>query len=336
MDSVYRVGIIGCGRIGCSFDDDPKRKMISTHAGAYHKVKETELVALCDIDKEKLEKYGKKYHVDNLYKNSEKMLKEQQLDIVSICTLQSNHHELVKAASDAGIKAIFCEKPISENITQAKEMIMTCKRNGTILMIDHQRRFQPLYQKIREIILNGKLGQIQKISYYYTAGINNTGSHVLDSLRFFFGDVDWVMSIISNTKSNKNNDPNIDGMIKFKNGALAAIQSLDSSNYLIFEQDMLGSKGRIRIGRSGYEYEFFKVKDSNFFSEYKELYKVEEPLVDQPVGEPMLYAVKHLVECIKENTKPISNGDDGLAVIELISALLQSASKNGKRVYLPL
>ena len=62
---IYKTAIIGCGRIGCGFDDK-STQYIKTHAGAYSKCKKTQLVALCDIDKSKQKKYGKKYKISNI------------------------------------------------------------------------------------------------------------------------------------------------------------------------------------------------------------------------------------------------------------------------------
>ena len=70
-----RCGVIGLGRIGCGFDDDPNKKSISTHASAYHFNKNANLVTLCDIDQDKLSKYGKKYNVIKLYSDYKKCFK---------------------------------------------------------------------------------------------------------------------------------------------------------------------------------------------------------------------------------------------------------------------
>ena len=93
-----KCGIIGCGRIGCGFDDK-NHEAILTHAGSYFKNPRTNLVALCDIDKKKLKKYGKKYDVSNLYTDSSKFFKKENLNCVSICTLAKNHLNLLKKAS---------------------------------------------------------------------------------------------------------------------------------------------------------------------------------------------------------------------------------------------
>lgn len=94
--------VIGCGRIGCGFDDNHDN-LIKTHAGSYFKNHQTNLVALCDIDTKKLEKYAKKYNISKTYTNTTKLFKNENLDCVSICTLVSTHLKIVKEAANSGV-----------------------------------------------------------------------------------------------------------------------------------------------------------------------------------------------------------------------------------------
>ena len=274
----YRAGIVGCGRIGSEFDDDPKRKVISTHAGAYSAVDEVELVAVCDLNKERLKKCGKRWHVPSLYQDYGEMLGKEGLDILSICTWNSTHLEIVKEAVNSGVKAIFCEKPIADSLKNADEMIKLCNEKKVILQIDHQRRFDKFHQEIRSFLQNGNLGRIQQITFYYTSGIANTGSHMFDLLRFFFGDVAWVQATYSRNKSPNPNDPNIDGVMKFRDGTFCAIQACDVQEFLIFEMDCIGTKGRLNITHSGFDVEFYEVRESEIFSGYKEIFKSDFPI----------------------------------------------------------
>ena len=145
-----RCAVIGCGRIGCGFDDD-SNGIIRTHAGSYYKNSKTKLVALCDIDKKKLKKYGTKYQVSGLYEHSFEMFKNENIECVSICTLAETHLELVKEAAEFNIKGIFLEKPISSTLLEAQKIIEICKKNKISLVIDHQRRFDPFYVKIKQL-----------------------------------------------------------------------------------------------------------------------------------------------------------------------------------------
>ncbi|MEW6070044.1 MAG: Gfo/Idh/MocA family oxidoreductase, partial [Candidatus Thermoplasmatota archaeon] len=218
----------------------------------------------------------------------------------------------------------------------ADEMIKVCKENNVILMIDHQRRFDKFHQDIRNFVKQGNLGKIQQTSFYYTAGIANTGSHMFDLLRFLFNEVDWVYAIYSENKSPNPQDPNIDGIIKFKSGILCTVQACDVKSYNIFDLNILGTNGILRITHSGFDCEFYKVEDSKLFSGYKEPYQSALPIDKNAPRDFMVNAVKHLVDCLERKKIPISTGEDGRAALELICAFHESARNNGKRIYLPL
>lgn len=333
---IYRAAVIGCGRIGSEFDDDPKRKTISTHAGAYSAVDEIKLVAASDLNEQKLMRCGKRWRITSLYTDYREMLKKESLDIISICTWNSTHLEIVKETVKRSVKAIFCEKPIADTLKSTNEIIQLCNRENVILQINHQRRFDKFHQDIKKFIDDGNLGMIQQVSFYYTAGIANTGSHMFDLLRFFFGDVEWVQGVYSENSAPNPEDPNIDGILKFKNGIFSTIQACDVKSFLIFEMDCIGTNGRLRITSSGFDLEFYEVGESKLFSDYKEIFKTLPPIKKDISREFMISAVKHLVECLKENKKPICNGEDGGASLELICAFHESARSDGQKVNLPL
>lgn len=335
----FKCAVIGCGRIGCGFDDDLKRKQIATHAKAYHENSKTDLVALCDVDKEKLEKYGEKFNV-RTYEDYKDMFKNEKLDILSICTLNQTHLPIIEGAirynESTGLKAIFCEKPIADSLENAQKMIDLCKSNGILLVIDHQRRFDPFHNNVRDFIKEGKLGELQQASFYYTAGISNTGSHMFDLLGFLFGDVEWVMAFDSENKSPNEEDPNFDGIIKFKEGGICTIQACDVKNFLLFELDIIGTKGRLKILNSGFKCEYYPVKESEYYSGYFEPDKSEVPFgVDNP-RDYMVNGVKHILECIEDNKETLSSGEDGKKALELIIAFHLSAKNGGERISLPL
>ena len=127
-------------------------------------------MALCDIDKKKLEKYAKKYKIAKTYTNTSELFKNENLDCVSICTLVSTHLKIVEEAANSGIKGIFLEKPISDSINDARKIIELCTKNNISLQIDHQRRFHPIYTKIKKILDEKKIGEIQFINVIMELG----------------------------------------------------------------------------------------------------------------------------------------------------------------------
>src|SRR6266550_1482600 len=94
---------------------------VFTHAEAYVECPDTELVAVCDSNPHRLEKCGDRWNVTHRYSNLSEMLESEQLDIVSVCTPDATHFEILRAllASQTRIKAILCEKPLVTSEAEA-------------------------------------------------------------------------------------------------------------------------------------------------------------------------------------------------------------------------
>lgn len=330
-----RCGIIGCGRIGCGFDNKSNNKRVLTHAGSYFLNPKTNLVALCDIDKSKLKKYGKKYHIKGLYVNPAEMFQKEKLDCVSISTLLDEHKNLVEEAVNYGIKGIFLEKPISYDLNSAKKIIKTCKENKIKLIINHQRRFDPFYHDIKSFLTRNKLGKLQLIDVYYGGGIANTGSHLFDLLRFFFGEVKQLKSSLSKNKSHNHRDPNLDVTLEFKNGLKCNIHAIDFRKFIIFNMNVFGNLGYLRTNliANVYDVDYFKVHhdpDLGLKTLNKSTIKFRKPSFSS-----IYMGVENLVNCLNSRVKPLCTGEDGYKSLELIIASIQSYKKN-KLIKLPI
>lgn len=333
MKHLLRCGVIGLGRIGAGFDDNPQKSTISTHSGAYFVNKEVELVSFCDIDEEKLLKYGKKYGVSKIYTNFSKMFENERLDCVSICTLANSHLKVVEEAAKWNIKGIFLEKPISDTLTNAQKIIDLCKKKNIKLQIDHQRRFESFYHNVKKTIHNKDFGKIQHVSLYYGAGIANTGSHLFDLIRYFFDDIKWVEGTYGVNPSNNSSDPNIDGKISCKDGTICYLQSFDVRNYGIVELDILGTKGRMRLNLAKSSAEYFKVSKKSGLV-YGEL--IAQQYVNPKKKDAIVLGVENFIHSIRKNVQPQCTGYDGYSSLEAIIAIIKSANKRGQRMYLPL
>lgn len=335
--SVYDAAVVGCGRIGCAFDDDPKRGGAGSHCGAYSSSPRFNLIALCDIDRDKCSRYAHKYNVPG-YEGVGELLRVEQPDVLSICTRANDHEPLVSAAIDAGVRAIYCEKPLADSLAAADAIVAMCRRAGVTLLVGHQRRFDPLHRALARYIREGRLGDIRQATCYYTAGIANTGSHLIDLLRMLLGDVARVRAETRapGAQSEPPNDPTLNAWLTFASGATAVLQGCEVSDYTIFEISVLGSRGRVRLMSHGHEIEYEDVRDHPRYTGYKGLHRARSPIAVQASETPLLLAMKNLAECLDGDSEPLSSGSDGLAALEVIAALLESADTGGTLVELPL
>lgn len=312
-----RAGIIGCGRIGCGFGGT------SCHAGSYSAVDGVDLVAVCDLDKEKAHACATMMDAW-AYTNYRDMLSTHYLDIVSVCTPPETHEEIVCDVSGRmGMRAIYCEKPIATSVSAAERMVRACDEHDVLLMINHQRRFSLLHQEVARIVREGELGHIQQVTCYYGHGVSNSGSHLFDLLRFYFGEAEAAFGGPSQNSSHRPDDPNIDGWLWFEGNVSVTIQACDCE-YVIFEINVVGAKGRLRVIDSCRRAELERIETDSEFAGFK--------ILSPPTSLPyttsinwMPRGVEHMLDCLKTDRPPISSGRDGLAALKIIEALKSSA-----------
>ncbi len=338
-----KVGIAGCGRIGSLLEQDPLRAKPCTHAGGFAHVSSVKLVAGCDIDQERLRAFGDQWNVKHLYGNLNSMLANESLDIICIATWTELHHSMVLAAVKAGVKGIFCEKPIALNLDQAKQMVSLCKQKKIILSINHERRWEPYHLLARNIIQKGKIGEVKTIignalsgkpsklpvKKYGGGGLFHDGTHLTDLLLFFGGSAKWVIGNEERPNGKKYIEETASGMIKFENGATGFIEGGGNRKYFNFELDIQGTEGRLLIGNQGRE--LYVTRKSKRFSGFRELERVEFPKVKQNKS-PFEMAARDMVKSIQNKRQSQSTGVDGFKALQLICAIYESAQQNGKKI----
>ncbi len=328
----YRAAIVGCGRIASLFAEDKKRKGVVTHAQAYRANPRTELVAACDFDLTRLEAFGKKWGVKNLYTDFGAMLAKEKIDLLSICTWNATHARLVEIALKNGVSGIICEKPVADTLANADRMIRLCASKEVPLLINYTRRYVRLYHQIKSMIHRGELGEIQAVSCYYTAGIVNTGTHLFDFLRYFFGDALWVWA--DPVKALGSQDKSFSGHIYFKKGFGCSLTALDVKSFLVFEADIYGTKKRVRLTDSGQGAMVWSAAPHPSFSGYRAL--KESKALTGDLGEGLPGLIENLVKAVEKKQAPICSGADGRASLEIAAAFHLSSMNKGKITKLPL
>ena len=327
MSNKYKAAVIGCGRSGSLFDLDKKRPTMTSHCGAYTTHKEIELIGICDSDIEKLQKSSDLWKVKNTYTDYQAMILDNHLDILSICTLPDTHSEIANFAAQNGVKAIFCEKPISTSLIEANRMIEACKANDVLLVINHQRRWDPFFIKLKEVIEEAQYGSLQHINFVYTRGIENSGSHLFDMLRHLFGEVKEILSL--NSINDFENEETITASIEFNRGLKGFLIGLNGDNYRAFDLEIYLSRGKITIDSSKNCY-ISNSEKSKRSEEFFELGEREPIKLIESNKESLLHlAFNEIIAFLEGESSNIScSGLDGLRSIELIEATKESLVKN--------
>lgn len=327
----YRAAIVGCGRVGGTFDDDPLRTTIWTHAGAYEANPRTDLVAAVDRNPEMLRAFGNRWGVSNLYSDVRDLLNATNVDILSVCTWSDSHQEIALLGAEAGVKAIWCEKPMALNLTEADRILEGCR--DLVLAVNHIRRWDTCYSSSRDLLRQGAIGRVQAVYCAYSGGISDMGTHLFDTLAYLVGDAEavWASTIVTD---NHSPDPSLSGDIVFRENVVAHVVGWDTQNYEIFEIDILGTEGRLRITNNGERGELWGVGSSERFSGVREL-EFRSVVHEGDQGQRMVEAVTDIVNCIEHGGQPRCSGTDGRASQEIASAFIKSY-RLGRKIQLPL
>lgn len=331
--NTFRAGIIGCGRPSAGIDVNMQGFSIAySHGDAYQHHSSVKIYAAADISDENVQAYANHFQVPNTYLDYKEMIDRENLDIVSICTWPTMHKEMVLYAAQAGVKMIWCEKPMAVGVDEIDEMVRVCRERGARLFINHQRRFEWPYLTTRGMLDDGVLGELERLEGWVGSGwdLMSWGTHWVDMHRFFMHDeaVEWVVSSAPHQGSIRYGHPVEEHMLLqfgFKSGVVSTIHlgnHLQSAGLRI-----IGTEGSVSFEDGGV----------NFVVQHKqrpvELYRHYVEGTSKING--MHAALKDLISAFEENRQSDIDSDNGAKTTEIVMAAYQASMKKEK-LALPL
>lgn len=345
-NGILKVGIIGCGGIA-----------YASHIPWYKKSPNAEIVALCDVDKQKLKKVAKCFEISGIYNDYKELLKRDDIDSVDVCTSSYTHFQIVVDACKAG-KHVLCQKPMANSIDEAKTMVNAARENNVKLGIIYMFRFRNEYLHLKMYVANGQLGQITTIRgrmahagglgikpedwrYSFRKGggsFSLLGVHHVDLFRWLNGPVKRVCAISKTLKCNMQGDDTMAAILEFENGVVGVIDTgytvTAPGNTLV---EVYGDKGAVLINQSDKSFQLYIDKNSENkipYTEQKENKKWQKYNIDKlkKLSKFDNY-IKHWIDCIINDKEPVTPGEEGMASLEIVLAAYESAA-TGKWVEL--
>jgi predicted dehydrogenase len=338
MKKELKVGIIGSGGIA------------KVHATAYSKINFVKIVAVSDIVKERSESLAKEFNA-KAYTSYESMLKENELDLVSVCTPPFTHRDITLDVIRSNINVI-CEKPLALNSREAKEMVEEAKKRGLYFGVDFQNRFLPQHVKAKELLDEGAIGKLVQARFRVGYDIlealppsapmrewlfdkkksgggvlMDIGSHWIDLSRMFVGsEAEVVSAEISKNIENVEVEDNAMILIKFKNSVHALVDVSWTQQNGQWPVELYGDQGTI-LCNFGEQTIVLYTKNKKYSKDGK-LKVVTPPLPE--IGEPHEYLISMFVSSIVNKTQPPVTGYDGYKTQEIIDAAYKSANEKVK------
>ena len=325
-DLVLRSAIIGCGQIAGGYDEQAgSDEAVRTHAKAYQLQPATALVAVADEDRRRAREFSAHWGNPAVYTDAAQMLASVGPDIVSICTPDDTHADLLELCLDCpSIKAVWCEKPLTTEVDRAEAIVSTYAQRGVVLAVNYQRRWDPEMQRIKRALQRGELGNIQKVVVYYTKGICHNGSHAVDLLLDWFGPP-GEMQVLGSHLDFVADDPTVDARLLLGDVPVYLIGA-DEREYSIFEMYILGTLGRVNVKNFGRETEWFRRQPDPLLEGYQELGSRGIVYVTE-TARAMAHALQEIVHAIFTRQPVRSNGETALTTLRVCRELASQARR---------
>lgn len=338
MSKPVRIAVVGAGAMG------------RNHIRIVGEEPEADLVAITDVAEASQQVAGEAGVP--FFLDPEKMMDEIQPDAIIIATPNHEHLRIARAAIARKICPLI-EKPISDNLDDAREFAKEAAQAGVPVLVGQHRRHNPKAAKAREIIASGALGQIVTASFHYciykedeyfdVEWRRRAGAgpilvnlvHDIDLMRWLIGEISEVQAFQSSAARNFETEDSAVVNIRFDSGALASVTISDASaspwnwestaredpQYRPFDADayfIAGTKGALSLPRLHlFSYE----GDSSW---HKPL-KLEIPAVDEAL--PHAMQLKHFIRVVRREVEPTVAPSDAIATLSALNAIKEAAEK---------
>ncbi|EGT0661483.1 D-chiro-inositol-2-dehydrogenase IolG2 [Citrobacter sp. EC_71] len=325
-----RCGVIGLGRVG---------KM---HVENMYLLPQLDIICAADYFIEEMSDWLYSVNITSGYKNYQELLQRDDIEAVFIFTSTDMHEEIVMAAAQAG-KHIFCEKPLSMNEDEQASMavLRKVKEKGVTLQVAFNRRFDPQFHEVFELVRSGKIGRPQMIKITSRDPdllphdlIKRIGGlifdftmHDFDMARFMMQDEVSEVYVKGNTlidPSLKNIDDvdTLAVMLTFRNGGYALI---DNSRRAVYGYDQ-----RVEVfGSEGMAYAD-NVSESTVKVFNSQHCVMKNPLPDFTVRYREAYRTEilHFIDSVLHHMPVVCTGEDAL-LAQRIAIAAQQSLKSG-------
>lgn len=306
--------VVGCGNIGCRYDLErsPEERPYS-HAGGYAAHPGFVLAAACDPDPGRRADASARWPGLRTFSGYEEMLDVVRPDVVSIATPSSMRLEAVNAAIAAGVRIVFCEKPLAVDAEEARAMVDTCRVRGVLLAVNFSRRWEPACADAARLLSQGAIGPVQRIVGTYVRGLANNGSHLIDLVRWWCGDVTGVRHVLPALPGSP------DVRLEMASGVPFDLQALAGDAVDVFELTVFGRDGMLRLEDFGNRVTWRGAEPLAMMPGVSVLGPTQD-LQPDPDG-TMLAALDNIAQCVSGKAQLACDGRDGLAVQEILEEI---------------
>lgn len=291
------------------------------HIRVLSELPEVELIAVCDVDKQRADAVSEKYGLKS-YSESLKMYEGEDLDAVTICVWPSKLAEESLKALKTG-KHVLVEKPMASSIKEARKVLRMAEAKKRKLAVGFIERFNPGVRRVKKNIEEGLIGSpvsatAKRVSKWPqrigdVGVVKDTAIHDIDIMRFIFNEDPIAVYARAGCLQHERFEDYAQIMLALPNNKTAFLEANWLTPYKIRKLTVTGSEAIVTLD---YITQEMTIETSG--QTLTPGYEWEEPLKLE---------LQHFADCILNNKEPTASGVDGIKALEIAEAVLKSAVK---------
>ena len=316
------IAVIGCGHWG--------KNLVRNFAEL------GSLVAVCDPNDQLAQSYAEEYNVGNL--SFTEIINDEAIEGVVLAVPAPLHAPMAMEAMNAG-KHVYVEKPLAMNKAEAEAMIASAEENAVQLMVGHLLQYHPVFMAVRGLVKSGELGTLR---YIYSNRLSFGKVRSEEDVVWSFAphDISMILSLtgqepeVVKTESVCILQPDIADTatihMEFKSFLKAHISVSWLHPYKEQKLVVVGKEAMAVFDDTKPWNEKLSVYHHVVQSTggLPSLEKAEVEFLEVPQSEPLKNECQHFINVVSENTVPLTDGDEGLRVLKVLSAASLSENKN--------
>ena len=346
--SKTRVALFGAGFIA------------DIHAESYHRfVPDAELVAIYSRTEHHARAFASKHGIARWSTNLEESLSRTDYDVADICLPNHLHAQVTIAAASSG-KHVILEKPLCLTLDEADAMIAVCRAHNRKLMYAEELCFAPKYERVRQLVKEGAVGSIYYLrqcekhsgphsEWFYDldqsggGALMDMGCHGFAWFRWVLGADARPVNVFATMQTGLIHggrtrcEENSVAIVEFEGGARGIVENSWAK--------LGGMEDRIEVcGTGGVVYaDLFMGNSALTYSEKGYGYAMEKAgatrgwtftTFEEAFNQGYPQELRHFIACVRDDAEPVTTGEDGRAVLEMLNAAYHSA-RIGQKVALP-
>lgn len=316
---MFDVVVIGAGNIAANYDN-PTDEYLLTHAHAISNSTHFNLVGFYDVNQEAARKAAEKWHCSWFHDMSTAI---SAANIICIAVPDIYHYSVLRQCLEqTGVEAVIVEKPYMATLSEAHNIQELLNKCSIPVILNYSRRFMPEFSELKRWITD-VAGNLICGNCYYGKGTLHNGSHLIDIMRYFFGNLK-VGQVIDKIVDFAPTDPSCDFYLYANNKkSRFYFHPIPCDRVTTFEFDLMFTNGRIRYSDEMGKFEYYEILKANPLFDEVNYIKRKEVKINPSNAMCGLY--KNLYDVLANKRKPLCTEEDGVMVSCIVEEIYKQA-----------